>query len=71
MSDIYSELAEILEIDTCTDDTPLSQDLISSLALIGLISIIDEKYQVVLNQNQILECTSVRDLLALATSNAA
>ena len=68
MALILTELAQILEIDE-TDLTAQTSfrtlDGWDSLALISLISVIDEGFGVVLGPTEINQCDSVQELIEL------
>ena len=65
---IYIELAEALEIDDCqlTDETNLI-DLpgFDSLTTLNLIAFIDQKFNIVVNINDLNKIKTVNDLISL------
>jgi acyl carrier protein len=68
VAEIVAELAQILELNEAdlTAQTPFrTLDGWDSLALISLISLIDERFGVVLGPTEINQCDSVQELIEL------
>jgi len=68
--DFLTEFADILEIDETElkKSYTLSEDDWTSLALIGMIALIDEHYDVTIRIDALVACRNLDDLHKLITS---
>lgn len=69
MEKLYSELADILEVDPATVGPKLSlvEHVWDSLAIISTIAIVDELYNVTLDGAALGKCETVADIESLIT----
>lgn len=68
--EFVTKLAEALDTpaEAVTDDMPLSEEALDSLALLSVVAAADEEYGVTVSPGAVAQCRSVRDLVALVES---
>ena len=66
-TEFLSKLADVLQIDVTevTEDFALNADNWDSFAQLGTISAIDEMYGITVASNELKDCGTIGDLLAL------
>lgn len=69
MEIFYAELAEILEVDEINRDDELEDfENWDSLAILEIVSMVDEKYGVTIESKEVKKLVTVRDLEDLIKS---
>jgi acyl carrier protein len=66
-------LADVFEVDAkdLSEQTPLTSDNWDSLAMLGVIALVDEHFERTVPTNDLKQCSSVGDLLHLIDRVAA
>lgn len=68
MTDFYTELAEILEVDKVIDGNVLAEfECWDSLTILSIIAFLDQNYKIKKSAIDITNCQTVQDIYALTT----
>ena len=68
MTDFYTELAEILEVDKVIDGDVLAEfECWDSLTILSIIAFLDQNYKIKKSAIDIANCKIVQDIHALTT----
>lgn len=71
-NDIYVILDEVLELDegTIKGDEVLEELEWESISIVSFIALVDEKFEIVLSAEKIVECQTVDDLVQLVEKSS-